>query len=278
MNRYLLLDIGAGTMDVLYHDEGAGNQYKAVVRSPVLSIAEKIEDLKGNLLIDGVEMGGGSISKVLSRRAGKAEVVMTISAASTIHHNPDRVRSLGIKLIGNNEVDDEFKNKKYNRLTIGDLELDRLRNIVKGFGVPFAFDIVGICAQDHGVPPEGVSHLDFRHNIFSAGLDRDPTPYSLLYRSDELPATFSRLTAISKGAKALQAKETYLMDSGVAAIIGASMDPQAKAKEKIMILDVATSHTLAAILERDEIAAFFEYHTHDLKLNRLESLLIELSE
>ncbi|MCD4717425.1 MAG: DUF1786 domain-containing protein [Desulfobacterales bacterium] len=278
MSRYLLIDIGAGTMDVLYHDEESGIHYKAVVRSPVISLAEKIEAVKGKLLITGVEMGGGPISKVLSRRAREAEVIMSSSSAATIHHNLDRVRSLGIRVIEDHEVDDLLKKEEYGSLTIGDLEVDRLQNIVEGFGVPFDFDVVGICAQDHGVPPDGVSHLDFRHNIFSIGLDENPYPHNLLYKSNELPATFSRLTAISNSAMALPAKEIYIMDSGMAAILGASMDIRARSNEKMLLLDVATSHTLGAALDGDEIAAFFEYHTHDITLKRLESLLVELAE
>lgn len=278
MSRYLLLDIGAGTMDVLYYDEESDVHYKAVVRSPVLSLAQKIEAVKGKLLITGVEMGGGPISKILGRRAKETGVVMSFSSAATIHHNLEKVRSLGIRVIENHEVDDFLKKEEYTNLTIGDLEIDRLRNIVRGFGVPFDFDIVGICAQDHGVPPDGVSHLDFRHKIFSALLDKKPYPHTLLYKHDELPAMFSRLTAISNSAKALPAKEIYVMDSGMAAILGASMDIQVQSKKKVLLVDVATSHTLSAALDGDEIAAFFEYHTHDITLKRLESLLVEMAE
>ena len=45
-----------------------------------------------------------------------------------------------------------------------------------------------------------------------------------------------------------------------------------------MVLDLATSHTLGAALERGEIAGFFEYHTRDITLHRLESLVIELAD
>ncbi|MCD6298676.1 MAG: hypothetical protein J7M30_16145 [Deltaproteobacteria bacterium] len=68
------------------------------------------------------------------------------------------------------------------------------------------------------------------------------------------------------------------LDSGMAAILGASMDIRARSNEKRLLLDVATSHTLGAALDGDEIAAFFEYHTHDITLKRLESLLVELAE
>ena len=71
MSRYLLLDIGAGTMDVLYHDEGSGIHYKAVVRSPVISLAETIEAVKGKLLITGVEMGEDPSQRFLADVQGR---------------------------------------------------------------------------------------------------------------------------------------------------------------------------------------------------------------
>ena len=57
MSRFLLLDVGAGTLDVLYWDDQSGQHYKAVVRSPVLTIAERAGSIGGNLLVTGVEMG-----------------------------------------------------------------------------------------------------------------------------------------------------------------------------------------------------------------------------
>jgi len=47
----------------------------------------------------------------------------------------------------------------------------------------------------------------------------------------------------------------------------------AKGKQKIFILDVATSHTVGAAMSGDEIAGFFEYHTVDITLGRLEAEL-----
>ena len=40
-----------------------------------------------------------------------------------------------------------------------------------------------------------------------------------------------------------------------------------------MILDMATSHTLGAALEQGEIAGFFEYHTRDIDVERMEALI-----
>jgi uncharacterized protein (DUF1786 family) len=203
---------------------------------------------------------------------------MSASSAASIHHNLEKVRSWGIKVVDDKEAEDLRKTGDYHPLTSGDLEVDRLKHIVGALGVPFAFEVLGLCAQDHGMPPEGVSHLDYRHEIFKSRLDKDPFPHALLYESGEVPATLSRLRSMAKSAQVLPADEIFLMDSGMAAILGASMDPRAREKERIMTLDVATSHTVGAALQGDELAGFFEYHTSDITLERLEVLLNELAD
>ena len=45
MKRYLMIDVGAGTLDLLYYDEFSGEHFKAVVKSPVRTLADKIESL-----------------------------------------------------------------------------------------------------------------------------------------------------------------------------------------------------------------------------------------
>jgi uncharacterized protein (DUF1786 family) len=147
---------------------------------------------------------------------------------------------------------------------------------VQGFGVNFEFDAVAICAQDHGVPPAGVSHLDYRHSLFQSRLEKKPLPHVLLYRDDEIPHEMNRLSSIAQTARAIPAEDVYVMDSGLAAILGGSMDVLAHNKKRVVILDVATSHTVGAALLGDEIAGFFEYHTSDITLERLEDLLVEL--
>lgn len=276
MSRYLIVDVGAGTMDVLVYDDAAGLHYKAVAKSPVPYLAEKAEQIPGNLLVTGCEMGGGPVSQALVRRAGSAEVVMTRSAAFTIHHNPEKVLAQGIRIIEDSQAADFSDTAGFTTLEIGDLEADRLERIVEGLGVPFDFDVVGVCAQDHGMPPAGVSHLDFRHNLFKTALDKTPYPHALLYSREEVPSTFNRLRCLAESAARLPAREVYVMDSGMAAILGASMDFQAKGKQRIIVLDIATSHTVGAALENGELAGFFEYHTRDVTLERLEELLLGL--
>jgi uncharacterized protein (DUF1786 family) len=278
MSTYLILDIGAGTMDILYYDEDRDVHYKAVVKSPVKRLAEEVAGLRGSLLITGKEMGGGEISNVLKKRVKESDVIMSRSSAATIHHDLERVASTGIRVIDDSEAEELRKSQAHNGFSLGDIELERIRAIVVGFGVPFSFDIVGICAQDHGVPPKGVSHLDFRHQIFRERLDRDPLPHSLLYRAEKIPPALSRLRAIAESAEAIPARERYVMDSGMAAILGASMDPRARERKRQLLVDVATSHTIGAAMDGDEIAGFFEYHTKDITLVRLEQLLRDLAD
>jgi uncharacterized protein (DUF1786 family) len=271
-----MVDIGAGTMDVLWYDTETDLHYKAVVKSPVRHLAEKAAALSGNLLISGTEMGGGPVTAILKARAQNNEVVMSASAAATLHHNPDKVRSWRIDVVEDAKIEDLRPGDKYSHLVLGDLDPERLRRIVEGFGVTFEFDAVAVCAQDHGVPPAGVSHLDFRHNMFQARLGENPYPHVLLYKKDEVPVEMNRLSSIARTAGRIPADEVYVMDSGMAAILGGSMDVLARNKTRLVILDVATSHTVGAAMLGDEIAGFFEYHTSDITLDRLENLLAQL--
>jgi uncharacterized protein (DUF1786 family) len=264
-------------MDVLYYDDSSGIHYKAVVKSPVQYICERAASLPGNLLIGGREMGGGSLSEVLRNRVKTDEVLMTHSSALTISHQLDKVRSLGIRLIRDEEIVRLSKREDYSQLLLGDLQIGHVEQIVKDLGVPFEFDVLGVCAQDHGMPPPGMSHLDYRHRIFKDVLDGNPFPRALLYAADEVPHTFNRLRAIAESGGALPASRIYVMDSGMAAILGASMDFEAKKRKNILVLDVATSHTVGAALTDGELAGFFEYHTSDITAEKLDLLIVGLA-
>lgn len=278
MSRILTVDIGAGTIDVLYYDTKAGVHYKAVAKSPIAGMAERAAACRGKLLITGKEMGGGAFSRVLKQRAVDTDVVMTASAAATVNHSLERVRSFGIRVVEDKEAEKLSRNSEYDTLVAADLEIDRLKQIVSCFDVSFSFDLIGVCVQDHGQAPEGVSHLDYRHNHFKTLLEKDPFPHALLYKNNEVPETMNRLKSVAESAALVPADEIYVMDSGMAAILGASMDPGARQKSRLLVVDIATSHTVGAALQDGELAGFFEYHTSDITLERLEKLLEGLAD
>jgi uncharacterized protein (DUF1786 family) len=273
-----MVDIGAGTMDVLCYDTQTDLHYKAVVKSPVRYVAEAATAKSGNLLVTGCEMGGGPVTKVLQDRAKTNKVVISASAAATLHHSREIVQSWNIKIIEDKAADELRGDRGYSELILADLDAHRLELIVNGFGVPFEFQALAVCAQDHGVPPASVSHLDFRHNLFKARLEDNPYPHTLLFKANEVPAEMNRLSSIAASASRLPADEVYVMDSGMAAILGASQDVLANGRENIFILDVATSHTVGAAMRGEDLAGFFEYHTVDITLERLEALLLDLGQ
>ncbi|MDR3553111.1 MAG: DUF1786 family protein [Syntrophobacteraceae bacterium] len=277
MSRFLLLDVGAGTLDVLFYDSDTGLNYKAVVRSPVLCAAEQARNISGDLLVTGVEMGGGALLEVLSQHARKARVMVTASAAMTLSHNPERLRGAGLSVIDDLQAPQYSGLPEFTTLSLSDLPLERIENLVTAFGVPFDFDVVAVCAQDHGVSPEGKSHLDFRHEIIKSALERNPSPETLLYHGDKVPIYLNRLKSVADTASLLPCREVFVMDSGMAAILGACMDFQLRGKTRFIVLDIATSHTVCAAIEDGQIAGIVEYHTRDLTLEKLESLLVDLA-
>jgi uncharacterized protein (DUF1786 family) len=272
-----MLDIGAGTLDMLYYDTDHDLHDKAVVRSPVRVLADEIRGIRGDLVVTGGEMGGGPVSQALIERARTAAVVMSAESAATLHHDPSRVADYGINVVDAGEARRLAADGRYNAVHTADIQPERLRRIVEGFGVPFAFDAVAVCAQDHGVAPAGVSHLDYRHNLFTTALADNPTPQALLFDAGGVPATMNRLTTIARDvAASLPTERVYVMDSGMAAILGASMDVQAAGEKPVLVLDIATSHTVGAAVEKGELAGFFEYHTKDVSAALLDGLLRDL--
>jgi len=272
----LMIDIGAGTMDVLWYDSDTGRRFKTVLRSPVWRMAEQAAG-HGDLVVVGGEMGGGPVTAALEARAQRHRVSITAEAAHTLNHDPQKVAAMGLEIV-DRQAAGRLIAAGTPSLTLADIDALQVRRILEALDVPLALDAVAVCAQDHGMPPQGVSHLDYRHGCHAAALDADPSPASLLYRADEVPETFNRLRTIAADAARLTAGAVFVMDSGMAAILGASLDSLASANRDIMVLDIATSHTVAATLRRGEVAAYLEYHTRDLTAERLDALLPALAE
>jgi uncharacterized protein (DUF1786 family) len=109
-------------------------------------------------------------------------------------------------------------------------------------------------------------------------LDLDPRPQALLYKSGEIPGNLNRLQSIAESASLIPADEIYVMDSGMAAILGAALDKQAETKDRCLVMDVATSHTIGAALEQGQICGFFEYHTRDITCGKIDQLLRQLAD
>jgi uncharacterized protein (DUF1786 family) len=277
MSRFLMIDIGAGTMDILHYDDVTGENFKAVAPSPVRQVAWAIAHTRGPLAVSGVEMGGGPVTDALLARVKQSSVAISHSAAATLNHDLEKVRAWGFKLVPDESFDAFAADFSHTPIRLADIQPERIIQLLDSLGLPIACDVVAVCGQDHGVPPAGVSHLDFRHTLYQSFLAEHPSPAGLLFRNDQVPAAFNRLRSMALSATQL-GSEVYVMDSGMAAILGASQDAQAAGLDPVAVLDIATSHTVAAVVSHDTLEGFFEYHTRDITPARLETLLRDLAD
>ncbi|MBS3755587.1 MAG: pyruvate formate-lyase activating enzyme [Desulfobacterales bacterium] len=278
MSRYLTIDIGAGTMDILCWDSASGEHFKAVVMSPVRHIARHIEQSRGPLAVTGAEMGGGPVTEALKQRAAESEVLISPAAAATLHHDMERVKRFGMVCANDRQLARAVSEGTHTPIILADVQPARIEQIFNGLGVSMQLEAVALCAQDHGAAPKGVSHLDFRHNLFREMLDASPVPTNLLFSGEAVPTAFNRLNSIARDARWLNTREICVMDSGMAALAGAAQDAGARNKTPVVVLDIATSHTVVAALQGDQVAGMVEYHTRDVSLNRIESLIRELAD
>ncbi len=277
MARFLMIDVGAGTMDVLWYDSDNRQSYKTVLSSPVRTVARRVRSGNKDLVVQGGEMGGGPVTAALESRAGQARVAITAQAARTLHHDAAKVSAMGLEIVTDTEAG-RLAEAGCENIVLADIDPEQIRRIAAAMDIPFDFDAVAVCAQDHGMPPAGESHLDYRHRMHAAVLDQNPSPAALLYAAEAVPQTFNRLRTIAADAGRLPTRAVYVMDSGMAAILGAGFDPLAMRNRHLMVLDIATSHTVAATLSDGKIAAYVEYHTRDVSAQNLDDILTDLAE
>ena len=279
MARFLAIDVGAGTLDAMYLDTRSGEQFKFVAKSPTRVLAERVMTCtEDKILITGRQMGGGPVTEAIRTKARQSRVMMTRSAAETIHHRVERVEKLGVVLTSREVARREARRRGVSSFRTGDIVPADILTMLRSMGIEPGVDFLGICVQDHGTPKANVSSLDFRHQIFKQIIDRSPKPSAFLLESDSIPSYLRRMRAVAMDSKGIPSRRTYLMDSGMAAVLGASSDPSARKQAAIIVLDIATSHTLGALLLNGEIGGLFEYHTNALTAKRLESLIKDLAE
>ncbi|MBW1971799.1 MAG: pyruvate formate-lyase activating enzyme [Deltaproteobacteria bacterium] len=278
MARILTIDVGAGTMDILWVDTEKKLLYKLVAKSPTMFLAEKILSSQKDIVITGVEMGGGAIANAIKEKAKEKKVVITKSAAFTIHSDLSRVKSYGVRIVDDNENLKELNKKEWDYFETKDIDPERIYAILETIGVEPFVDIIGVAVQDHGRPPKGLSAIDFRHEIFKKSLSNNPYPWTFIFNDNEIPAYLTRMKAVVKSVKKLNPSSIYIMDTGMAAITGAYLDDLSMVKDIVVVLDIATSHTLGATLIKGEVAGFFEYHTKGINSSIISSYVKALAD
>lgn len=272
----LTIDIGAGTTDILVFYPDSGIHYKAVALSPIRRIAGEIHALDEDLLITGTVMGGGAVSKAVIQHARSHKVSMTPEAARTINDDLEEVEEKGITIISEDEARDAKKDHTLKEIVFGDISVSGLQSLLGDLGVEWKFSFIAGAVQDHGVCPNGLNSLDFRHQVMKERIERNPSPEQFLFSYAKIPLYLTRMKTTGNILSQIPHEKLFMMDTGAAAIVGAFLDPGVKGCKHCIIADIGNSHTLAALMSESMIGGFFEYHTDSLTPNLMEALLVSL--
>jgi len=265
----LCVDIGRGTQDVFVYDPGrpVENCTKMVLPSPTVVVAQRIRDAaaKGeSVFLDGFTMGGGGSVQAVSEHIRKGlPVFATEAAALTIHDNLEKVRSYGIQVV-------PCQPPGTTLVRTTDYMEAELRAALGAFGVPYP-EKHAFAVQDHGFSPTESNRIH-RFRVLGEILDEGGWQTWALARDPPLP-TMTRMGALRE-----QAPGALVIESGVAAILGALCDPWVKerAAEGITLVNAGNAHTFCVNLQGEEVCGILEHHTHALDREHLIGLIRKL--
>ncbi len=279
--KILSVDIGTGTQDIYLYDSrfDLENGFKLVLPSPTMIVHHQIEQAarRGQaVVLSGVMMGGGPSAWAAAdhARAG-LPIYATPDAARTINDDLAAVEEMGIRLIGEEEVGQLPENVL--RVEMRDFDISAIRRAFAIFGVTLAdLDAVAVAVFDHGNAPVDVSDRQFRFDYLDERLRAANRLSAFAYPSDQIPAIMTRLQAVARSGRDLDAP-LVVMDTAPAAVLGATFDPQVANRQAVLIANIGNFHTLAFRLGPGGIEGVFEHHTGELDQPALESYLRRLA-
>lgn len=273
-SRILAIDVGAGTQDILFYEEGqpVENCPKLVLPSWTRVLARSIERATKEgqpVFLTGNLMGGGPCVSAIKRhiRAG-CKVYATPRAAKTVRDNLDQVRELGIEIVQELPGDEGLLT-----LHTQDVDLETLRSVLAPFGMELP-DTVAIAVQDHGETLTG-SQRRFRFQHWRRFMEGGGNLLDLIYDEGlyEVPSYLTRMRAVQDDAPG-----ALVMDTSAAAIWGALQDPKvATHQEKgLIVVNVGNQHTVGVLLQDNRIWGLFEHHTVLMSTEKLADYVARL--
>lgn len=272
--KTLAIDIGTGTQDILIYDDEKEleNSIKLVLPSPHIYIAQLIEDSDNDIYFNGEIMGGGKLkNKILEHIEKGYDVVMEPHCAKTIRDNLEEVKSFGIKIAN---PDDDYKG--YTKITLGDIDMKKLANVIIQYDLDFDFDNIAIAVQDHGYSEE-MGDRDFRFEKIREKLEK-PMKAEEFGIIEDVPGYYSRMKSIENSLKeeGLDLKPV-IMDTKFASIAGMQYDEVAEKLDSYIVIDIGNGHTTAASIENGKIQGVFEHHTSNLDGKSLKYYITKLA-
>ena len=282
--KILTVDIGTGTQDIFLYDSNLDieNGFKLVLPSPTMMVHRRLKQalpFRRPILLTGHQMGGGPSAWAIEEvaRAG-IPVYMTPSAATTLNDELDKVEKLGIKIVGEDEVQGlQVAGLKVERLELRDFDFELISKTFNDYGVSLDdLSAIAVAVFDHGNAPAGVSDRQFRFDYLDERIKGKNSLSAFAYLSNDIPKIMTRLQSVADSAHDLPCP-LVVMDTAPAAVLGANFDPTVMKRERKIIVNVGNFHTLAFRLG-DGIEGVFEHHTGEIDLPKLENYIRALAD
>jgi uncharacterized protein (DUF1786 family) len=272
--KILTIDIGTGTQDILLYDSNkeVENSLIIIMPSPTVIIADKIHVATAagrDILLTGDVMGGGpSVRAIKEHLKQGLSVYATKNAALTINDNLDRVRGLGVMIVGDENI--ESLSGKTQQILLQDIDINSIETALSQFGVEMPSKFA-VALQDHGESPDKSNRV-FRFRHFEDVIKKGGNMNMFAYDRENVPSYLTRIKAASR---TLDNYESILMDTGPAAIFGALLDPLAV--QPAIVVNIGNGHTLGAIVIDNKMTGLFEHHTSLLDAEKLQDYIVRLA-
>lgn len=273
----LAVDIGTGTQDILLFDSSRAlaNCVQMIMPSPTAILARRIYDATARgrpILLEGVTMGGGPSKRALKRHteAGLAAYA-TVEAALTFHDNLEAVKGMGVTILAPDEVPHL---KDLEVIELKDLDLEAMRRSLDAFAVDHRLDAIAVAVLDHGFAPDMSNRL-FRFEHLRRSVENKRELSAFCYLAGEVPDYLTRMKSVADSIDV--DVPLLLLDTGVAAVLGALQDDEVAKQDHLLTVNIGNSHTIAFHLRHGIIEGLFEHHTGLLDAAALDSLIIKLA-
>ncbi len=257
----LAVDVGAGTQDILLCEEGVPieNSAKMVMPSQTVIVGKKIDRarLRGeDVFLAGTTMGGGASARAAKRQIDAGfRVFASPKAALTFNDDLERVKKMGVLIT-------EEAPPEADVVEMADLDLPGIKETFERFGLDMPRD-VAVAVQDHGRSPNRSNRV-VRFEEMARVLDSGGDLRSFVHLDP--PPIFNRMGAVKEMLDRAGLRP-MIMDTGPAAIFGATLDP--RCAEPALVLNIGNGHTIGAVVADERITALFEHHTSALTADKL---------
>jgi len=188
----------------------------------------------------------------------------------------DKVEALGIKIVGEDEV--ESLRSKVESLEMKDFDFKLISKTFRNYGVSLDdLSAIAVAVFDHGNAPAGVSDRQFRFDYLDERIREKKSLSSFAFPASDVPQIMTRLQSVVDSAGKLPCP-LIVMDTAPAAVLGAGFDSQVATRRKKIVCNIGNFHTLAFRLGEKRIEGVFEHHTGEIDLAKLENLIRKLAD